>query len=921
MLPGEESCSWQPPEPSPQAAAQTVPRFRHAAAPPQPPDLGRPRAEASRATRTRRRLDRSPRPHIVPGPKSQFPAGKGSRSPREGKKPPREQREQQAQHKGTLSATASLRASPSGPPQAPEPGGLLRHAGPRASSPPAPGGDAPRGDNAAMGPRHGVLGPPQPRPPAAPAPRARCPSPAGRAGSPPPRPPLPAPALPANLCPPARGAGGGRSGTGTAPPGPCSLPRSPTGSPPPVTHAGLPRAGTLPHADGHRLSSAAARQRPGSPGAAAPAPRHGRSHRLSPHPRGGSRGGATGGCGGGRDGARLPARPRLPAAPQGLCPAGTARPGHRGAPARGWPGRARPRPQRPGPAAAAAVKPPVPAGRARPRRAPGPYRGLPAPGPLRSRPVPPRPGSSVGGAASRRGAPGAPAPEPGPAQAGAAGAAAGPLVYAEQLSAPPRPAAGPAPLGTARPRSARLGPARHARRSAGRRRMPSPPPAPPAPPPHRRRRALRNRRAPPRPPAGPCSPRAPPAAPPGAPREPGPLPLALAWGEPPSAETGHGPGLCTARPLSWHVATGGCPCPPGTAHAHRGCPCPLGAAHARRGLPVPTRGCPCQLRAACAHRGCPCPPKWETWICPGTAQTPRGPQARSRGASTHREGHPKGTSSRAPVRPAQQVTGRSVTQGWQDTSLPGPARSRPGSRRSRGCLNQASRNSTGLRKVRVAGAAAPGRAWEPEEKLESSSTRKIHEPRFRFQEGETSTKEKSPAARCQATAGPARQQPLRQGEGAGAALSHASARQPLCHHPGEPSARGERCHDREGSERRRPGLRSQRPGTAQTRPEAPGESCPTREAGAGARLPRPAGLNPAPVPPGAAPPPRGPCVRRPVPPAAALPAPRLQAPAAAEKRAAAAGRGAAPAPGPAAPRSTGPPARGTGLPPPAAPRK
>ncbi|XP_056356002.1 basic proline-rich protein-like [Oenanthe melanoleuca] len=81
--------------------------------------------------------------------------------------------------------------------------------------------------------------------------------------------------------------------------------------------------------------------------------------------------------------------------------------------------------------------------------------------PLRSAPSRRQPGPSVGGAASRRGAPGAPAPEPGPAQAGAAGAAAGPLVYAAQLSAPPGPAptaAPPAPrgsLGTARPGPAR----------------------------------------------------------------------------------------------------------------------------------------------------------------------------------------------------------------------------------------------------------------------------------------------------------------------------------------------------------------------------------------------------------------------------------------------------------------------------------
>lgn len=44
-LPGEESSSWQPPETPPQAAAQTVPRFRHAAAPPQRPDLSRLQAQ------------------------------------------------------------------------------------------------------------------------------------------------------------------------------------------------------------------------------------------------------------------------------------------------------------------------------------------------------------------------------------------------------------------------------------------------------------------------------------------------------------------------------------------------------------------------------------------------------------------------------------------------------------------------------------------------------------------------------------------------------------------------------------------------------------------------------------------------------------------------------------------------------------
>lgn len=95
-------------------------------------------AKAPRAVTTRWRLDGSPGSHIVPGPKSQLPGGKAPQAPREGKKLPRERREQQAQHKGTLSATASLRASTSPPLQVPEPGRLLHLAGPRASSHPAP---------------------------------------------------------------------------------------------------------------------------------------------------------------------------------------------------------------------------------------------------------------------------------------------------------------------------------------------------------------------------------------------------------------------------------------------------------------------------------------------------------------------------------------------------------------------------------------------------------------------------------------------------------------------------------------------------------------------------------------------------------------------------------------------------------------
>lgn len=84
-LPGEESSSWQPPETSPQAAAQTVPRFRHAAAPPQRPDLGRLRAwPHCRGTWSREHPLEAGREPRVPGrarAQVTVSSGKGARSP------------------------------------------------------------------------------------------------------------------------------------------------------------------------------------------------------------------------------------------------------------------------------------------------------------------------------------------------------------------------------------------------------------------------------------------------------------------------------------------------------------------------------------------------------------------------------------------------------------------------------------------------------------------------------------------------------------------------------------------------------------------------------------------------------------------------------------------------------------------------
>lgn len=249
----------------------------------------------------------------------------------------------------------------------------------------------------------------------------------------------------------------------------------------------------------------------------------------------------------------------------------------RGAPSPGLPnGRgatSRSRPARPGPTAAAAARGPARPGppqlsnrrrrrvEHRPRRRPRALTARPA----RSRPAGGRARLSAAPrhAAGRSERP--PRSRARPRQ-GRPGRPAGPLVYAEQLSAPPaappradrptdRPRTDrPAPLGSARPGPARL---RSARRGAAR---PGTAAAPPGaagcrhrrlPRPSRRRTGAAEFSAPLRSPRPRCPALSPaPPTPPRAPPEPGPLPLLPAGGDPPSADTGHGPGLSTAAPPS-----------------------------------------------------------------------------------------------------------------------------------------------------------------------------------------------------------------------------------------------------------------------------------------------------------------------------------------------------------------------------------
>ncbi|XP_075362749.1 uncharacterized protein LOC142411974 [Mycteria americana] len=208
--------------------------------------------------------------------------------------------------------------------------------------------------------------------------------------------------------------------------------------------------------------------------------------------------------------------------------------------------------------------------------------------------------------------------------------------------------------------------------------MPSPPPAPPAPPPpppHRRRRALRT------PPQRPAPlPRAAPSCPGHPPREPGPLPLTAAWGEPPAAATGHGPGLSAASPLPG-TRPPGLPVPTGAARA------PPGTARAPRELPVPTR-------PARAPRGPTVPAQAGGLALPRESPDPRGPRALTRGARAPAERGTQKTPRLASQRSRRR--GCSATRGWRDASRPRPARSSPGSHRSRGFLSQANGSSAGL---------------------------------------------------------------------------------------------------------------------------------------------------------------------------------------------------------------------------------
>ncbi|XP_065497416.1 collagen alpha-1(I) chain-like [Caloenas nicobarica] len=427
---------------------------------------------------------------------------------------------------------------------------------------------APHGDMAAV-PPSGTQGRPSP----APAPNTSCASTAGLAGSLWPDPTaLPRPGSAPNLGL-SLGQEGEQGQRGSAGLGrPAHTARCERGQPRRLTgHApGSPEQDTA-RGTGHTAAAGTPRprwhQRLPEPGPAVTRwPRGTASAAAGPTPAAEPRG-----CEGGRTGLAPRGRgtgpgPLLPSAPAGpaASPARSRRPGAAGhglcppGPARPEPGAAqRPRCHRPPPSGVRsgwttpAVKPPAPTGRVLPAASPGPYR---AACPLPSRR---RPGPSGGGAASRRGAPGAPAPEPGPAQAGAAGAAGGaaclrraavsaapPATGPHRHTGPARPV--PAPLGGA----ARPGTARQGRRSAGRRRMPSPPPAPPA------------AAAAPAPPA-------PRARLPGhlrTPREPGPLSPDPAWEDPPAAGTGHGRG--SAQPLSErgtreHLIS--CPHAPGTA--------------------------------------------------------------------------------------------------------------------------------------------------------------------------------------------------------------------------------------------------------------------------------------------------------------------------------------------------------------------
>ncbi|XP_054128950.1 collagen alpha-1(I) chain-like [Melozone crissalis] len=322
---------------------------------------------------------------------------------------------------GPQHSTAQWKIICRGPPAyVPIPGtqaGLFPRVGADASSRPAPAVTAERGDSLAAGAQPGPRGafPPDPSPA-----KHRV---LGRPG----RRTQPGAALPA----PHRGPARARCPRSQPRTGAARRPRTER-RPRACTHGAAPAAELRTAAAGLGGGLAALR----SPAAAAPAPAV-----PAAAPSAASRLPAR---------ARGPPGPHMPASsalslglPSGCGPTG--RPGPSPSAARVPSGRAAP-----------AVKPRPPAGRATPGRCRS--HALTA-RPARSAPSRRQPGPSVGGAASRRGAPGAPAPEPGPAQAGAAGAAGGAacLRRAAVSAARPRPdgrATGPARLprlGTARP--------------------------------------------------------------------------------------------------------------------------------------------------------------------------------------------------------------------------------------------------------------------------------------------------------------------------------------------------------------------------------------------------------------------------------------------------------------------------------------
>lgn len=562
----EESSSWQLPETPPQAAAWTVPRFRQLQLPWRP-DLSRLQAwPPCHGTQSHTHMPEagSERPRLGQGP--QFPAGKAPGAPREGEKLPREEGQQHAQHRGTPPQPASV--------PAPRP---CRRCQCQAASPtlvaPEPAGTTlPGNDRSTWG--HGCRAPSP-----APAPNTSCASTAGPAGSLwPDTTALLHPGPAQNLGPSLgqEGEQGQRNSPGLGTPAHTARcervqHRRPT--------LPAPLSRTLPVAPGTR-------RQPGPPGPAG-------GPTLAAEPRGceGGRAGLAPRGGGTGPGPLLPSAPAGPAA----SPARSRRPG---AAAHGLCSRARPPRARGCPTAAA--PPAAPArgpfrlghpscqtagadGSSPPGRVPCPLpRGLPAPVPPAAGPVWRRRRVTPRGARSAR-----PGAGPGPGRGGRGGPA-GPLVYAEQLSAPPRPPPArtdtPAPRGPPRLRSAaQPGPARRGTAAA-------PPGAagcrhrrPPRPPPPNRRRQ--------RPAPGfPGHPRAP--------REPGPLSPGPAWGDPPAAGTGQGRG--SAQPL------------PGT---HRRCACgrsgaagsaresldPLGRQHRRGCRGAHREGHPRTPRLASPH--------------------------------------------------------------------------------------------------------------------------------------------------------------------------------------------------------------------------------------------------------------------------------------------------------------------------------